>query len=90
VVGIRCGCPAALPRPSARCAFAVIQGIEHEEMFDTQLNVIGEHDNHPGDVTGLAPPGDIYRVRNAGAATAISLQHLRRRQTTLAGHMLAA
>jgi 3-mercaptopropionate dioxygenase len=35
--------------------------------------VIGEHDNHPGDVTGLAPPDDIHRVRNAGADTAISL-----------------
>jgi len=55
------------------CAFTVIHGIEHEETFDSQLNVIGEHDNHSGDVTGLAPPGDIHRVRNAGAATAISL-----------------
>jgi 3-mercaptopropionate dioxygenase len=55
------------------CAFAVIHGIEHEEVFDTRLNVIAEHDNHPGDVTGFAPPGDIHRVRNAGADTAISL-----------------
>ena len=55
------------------CAFGVIQGIEHEEVFDAQLNEIGERDNHPGDVTGLAPPGDIHRVRNAATATAISL-----------------
>jgi predicted metal-dependent enzyme (double-stranded beta helix superfamily) len=26
-----------------------------------------------GDVTGLAPPGDIHRVRNTGNQTAISL-----------------
>ena len=37
------------------------------------LNVTGEHDNYPGDVTGLAPPGDIHRVRNTSAAAAISL-----------------
>ena len=29
--------------------------------------------NATGDVTGLAPPGDIHRVRNDGAQTAISL-----------------
>jgi 3-mercaptopropionate dioxygenase len=55
------------------CAFAVIQGIEHEEVFDAHLNLISEHDSHPGEVTALAPPGDIHRVRNTGATTAISL-----------------
>lgn len=55
------------------CAFAVIQGVEHEEVFDPHLNLISERDNHPGEVTSLVPPGDIHRVRNAGAATAISL-----------------
>jgi len=55
------------------CAFGVIQGIEHGEVFDAHLNLISEHDNHPGEVTGLAPPGDIHRVRNIGATTAISL-----------------
>jgi predicted metal-dependent enzyme (double-stranded beta helix superfamily) len=49
------------------CVFAVIQGIEHEEVFDTQLNLISERDNQPGEVAGLAPPGDIHRVRNTGA-----------------------
>ncbi|MGN6174847.1 MAG: cysteine dioxygenase, partial [Streptosporangiaceae bacterium] len=29
--------------------------------------------NGTGDVTGLAPPGDIHRVRNDGTQTAISL-----------------
>jgi len=29
--------------------------------------------NHPGDVCGFAPPGDIHRVRNACSSTAISL-----------------
>ncbi|HEY7045743.1 MAG TPA: cysteine dioxygenase family protein [Jatrophihabitantaceae bacterium] len=55
------------------CVFGVIQGIEHEELFDEQLNPLGENDNCPGDVSGFAPPGDIHRVRNIGDITAISL-----------------
>ena len=55
------------------CAFAVIQGVEHEELFDADLNVIGRSDNHVGDVSGFAPPGDIHRVHNTGAETAISI-----------------
>jgi 3-mercaptopropionate dioxygenase len=55
------------------CAFAVIKGIEHEEVFDAQLHLIGEQTNHPGDVQALAPPGDIHRVRNTGTTTAISV-----------------
>jgi 3-mercaptopropionate dioxygenase len=55
------------------CAFGVIQGIEHEELFDAELNVIGSSDNHVGDVSGFAPPGDIHRVRNTGDETAISI-----------------
>jgi 3-mercaptopropionate dioxygenase len=55
------------------CAFGVTQGVEHEELFDADLNVIGRSDNHVGDVSGFAPPGDIHRVRNTGAETAISI-----------------
>jgi predicted metal-dependent enzyme (double-stranded beta helix superfamily) len=55
------------------CVFGVLQGIEHEELFDPDLNVIGENDNHPGAVSGFAPPGDIHRVHNVGTTTAISL-----------------
>jgi 3-mercaptopropionate dioxygenase len=55
------------------CAFAVIEGVEHEEVFDARLQLTGRRTNHPGDVQALTPPGDIHRVRNAGAATAISL-----------------
>ena len=55
------------------CVFGVIQGVEHEELFDEQLNPLGENDNYPGDVSGFAPPGDIHRVRNVGNTTAISL-----------------
>jgi 3-mercaptopropionate dioxygenase len=55
------------------CAFAVIQGVEHEELFDADLNLIGESDNHVGDVSGFAPPGDIHRVHNTGDETAISI-----------------
>jgi 3-mercaptopropionate dioxygenase len=55
------------------CAFAVIQGVEHEELYDADLNLIGESDNHVGDVSGFAPPGDIHRVHNTGDETAISI-----------------
>ena len=55
------------------CTFGVIQGIEHEELFDTDLNVIGRSDNHVGDVSGFAPPGDIHRVHNTADTTAISI-----------------
>jgi predicted metal-dependent enzyme (double-stranded beta helix superfamily) len=55
------------------CAFGVIQGIEHEELFDADCNVIGRSENHVGDVSGFAPPGDIHRVHNTGDTTAISI-----------------
>ncbi|WP_028063138.1 cysteine dioxygenase family protein [Solirubrobacter soli] len=55
------------------CVFGVIQGIEHEELFDADLNLVGEADNHVGDVSGFAPPGDIHRVNNVTGETAISI-----------------
>jgi predicted metal-dependent enzyme (double-stranded beta helix superfamily) len=55
------------------CALGVIQGVEHEELFDADLNVSGRSDNHVGDVSGFAPPGDIHRVHNTGEETAISI-----------------
>jgi 3-mercaptopropionate dioxygenase len=55
------------------CAFGVIQGVEHEELFDADLNLIGRSENHVGDVSGFAPPGDIHRVHNTGDQTAISI-----------------
>jgi 3-mercaptopropionate dioxygenase len=55
------------------CAFGVIQGVEHEELFDPDLNLVGRNDNHVGDVSGFAPPGDIHRVHNTGDETAISI-----------------
>jgi 3-mercaptopropionate dioxygenase len=55
------------------CVFGVIQGVEHEELYDADLNVIGRSDNHVGDVDGFAPPGDIHRVHNTGDTTAISV-----------------
>jgi 3-mercaptopropionate dioxygenase len=55
------------------CAFGVIQGVEHEELFDADLNLIGRSANHVGDVSGFAPPGDIHRVHNTGDETAISI-----------------
>jgi hypothetical protein len=46
---------------------------EHEELFDESLNPVGVRDNHSGEVSGFAPPGDIHRIRNDGSETAISL-----------------
>ena len=55
------------------CVLGVIQGVEHEELFDADLNVIGESENHVGHVSGFAPPGDIHRVHNTADTTAISI-----------------
>jgi predicted metal-dependent enzyme (double-stranded beta helix superfamily) len=55
------------------CVFGVIQGVEHEDLFDADLKVIGQSDNHVGDVDGFAPPGDIHRVHNTADTTAISI-----------------
>src|SRR4051812_32600361 len=55
------------------CVFGVIQGVEHEELFDADLNLVGRSENQVGDVSGFAPPGDIHRVHNTAAETAISI-----------------
>ena len=55
------------------CVFGVIQGVEHDELFDADLNLIASNDNHVGDVDGFAPPGDIHRVHNTAEETAISI-----------------
>lgn len=55
------------------CVFGVIQGVEHEDVYDADLNLIGANDNLVGDVSGFAPPGDIHRVHNTGREVAISI-----------------
>jgi predicted metal-dependent enzyme (double-stranded beta helix superfamily) len=55
------------------CVFGVIQGVEHEELFDAGLNLVGRSENQVGDVSGFAPPGDIHRVHNTAEETAISI-----------------
>jgi predicted metal-dependent enzyme (double-stranded beta helix superfamily) len=55
------------------CTFGVIQGVEHEELFDADLKLVGRSENRVGDVSGFAPPGDIHRVHNTGEETAISI-----------------
>src|ERR687885_412767 len=55
------------------CVFGVIQGVEHEELFDADLRLIGRSANHVGDVSGFAPPGDIHPVHNTADETAISI-----------------
>lgn len=59
------------------CVTGVIQGCEHEERFelgeDGWLVQTDSADSYQGDVTGLAPPGDIHLVRNTGIDTAISV-----------------
>jgi predicted metal-dependent enzyme (double-stranded beta helix superfamily) len=55
------------------CVFGVIQGVEHEDVYDADLNLIGSSDGLVGDVNGFAPPGDIHRVHNTGDEVAISI-----------------
>ena len=55
------------------CVVGVLQGVEHEELFDADLRLIGASDNHVGEVSAFAPPGDIHRVHNTFDETAISL-----------------
>lgn len=55
------------------CVVGVLQGVEHEDLYDDELNLIGTRENHVGEVSGFAPPGDIHRIRNTGTRTAISL-----------------
>jgi predicted metal-dependent enzyme (double-stranded beta helix superfamily) len=55
------------------CVFGVIQGVEHEELFDADLSLLGRSENRTGDVSGFAPPGDIHRVHNTSETTAISI-----------------
>jgi predicted metal-dependent enzyme (double-stranded beta helix superfamily) len=55
------------------CVFGVIQGVEHEDIYDTDLNLIGSSDGMVGDVNGFAPPGDIHRVHNTSDEVAISI-----------------
>ena len=55
------------------CVYGVIQGVEHEELFDADLNLVGRSENQVGDVSGFAPPGDIHRVHNTADETAISI-----------------
>ena len=55
------------------CVVGVVQGVEHEELFDAELNLVGVNDNHAGDVGGFAPPGDIHRVHNVADTIAISI-----------------
>jgi predicted metal-dependent enzyme (double-stranded beta helix superfamily) len=55
------------------CVVGVLAGVEHEELFDENLNPLGVRDGHPGEVSGFAPPGDIHRIHNTGTETAITL-----------------
>jgi predicted metal-dependent enzyme (double-stranded beta helix superfamily) len=55
------------------CVFGVVQGVEHEDLYDADLNLVGQNDNHVGEISGFAPPGDIHRVHNTGDTTAISI-----------------
>jgi len=55
------------------CVVGVLAGVEHEELYDENLNPLGARDGHPGDVSGFAPPGDIHRICNINDETAISL-----------------
>ncbi len=62
------------------CVIGVHQGSEREFAYRLEqrpegsvLVPVGECTNHPGEVSALAPPGDIHRVENPGPGTAISI-----------------
>ena len=55
------------------CVFGVLEGIEREEVFDADLNLIGRNEGTVGEVNGFAPPGDIHRVHNTSDEVAITL-----------------
>jgi 3-mercaptopropionate dioxygenase len=60
----------------AWCSFLVLAGTEFETLYADRgdhLVEIGRVANGPGDASGFAPPGDIHRVHNTGAETAVSL-----------------
>ena len=66
----------------AWCVTAVLQGTEYEEVFAPAagaaggpdgLAIIARNENPVGSVSAFAPPGDIHRVRNTGAGTAVSM-----------------
>lgn len=58
------------------CVTGVYQGMEHEQRYEQRADELvptTATTNHPGDVCGFAPPGDIHRVYNAGQTKAISI-----------------
>ncbi len=60
----------------AWCAFGVAQGTEYEIRYrdaGSHLVEIDRAGNEVGSVSSFAPPGDIHRVHNTGAETAISI-----------------
>ena len=56
--------------------FGVIQGVEHEELFDDDLSLVAYRENHVGDVNGFAPPDSCSHDR-ASISTALSTSPLR-------------
>ena len=60
----------------AWCVTAVLLGTEYEEIFapaGAGLEIVARNENRVGTVSAFAPPGDIHRVRNMGAGTAVSM-----------------
>lgn len=60
----------------AWCVTGVYCGVEHEQRYAVRggrLVPTEQTTNHPGEVCGFAPPGDIHVVRNAGNRKAISI-----------------
>src|SRR5919112_1261846 len=55
------------------CVLGVIQGVEHEELFDADLNPMGEGNNQVGGVSASAPPGTPPRAPTTADETAISI-----------------
>jgi predicted metal-dependent enzyme (double-stranded beta helix superfamily) len=54
------------------CVFGGLQGLEYEVLYDENRNPVGENDNHVVR-SAASHAGDIHRVCNQAASTAISL-----------------
>jgi hypothetical protein len=61
------------PRSDSETTLAVGCRLSSIPVVSRSAGLVGQSDNHVGDVSGFAPPGDIHRVHNTADTTAISI-----------------
>ena len=55
------------------CVFGVLQGVEHEELFDADLNLIGRSDNQRATSAASPRPATSTASTTRATKTAISI-----------------